>query len=95
MRKWKEVKMNMQAVKGLVTEGRFTPTNNMPLPRHAHAILIIEETPPQITEVKTEERQARQAWLARLRQARQQAEGEPLPPFLPRTPMEQPHGIAD
>ncbi|MCL2190236.1 MAG: hypothetical protein FWB87_15900 [Defluviitaleaceae bacterium] len=42
----------MQAVQGLVTEGRFTPTNNIPLPRYAHAILIIEETPTPPTNTR-------------------------------------------
>jgi hypothetical protein len=100
----------MQAVKGLFTDGRFTPENNTTLPRQVHAILLFEETPVPPTskaqnfwlefdnladEVKNEERQARTAWLARLRQARQQAEGEPLPEFPSRTPMKPPHGLTD
>jgi len=35
----------MQAVKGYFTDGRFTPADNIVLPRHAHAILVIEELP--------------------------------------------------
>jgi len=35
----------MQAIKGYFTDGRFTPADNIALPRHAHAILVIEELP--------------------------------------------------
>ncbi|MCL2189376.1 MAG: hypothetical protein FWC16_13730 [Defluviitaleaceae bacterium] len=83
----------MQAVKGLVTEGRFTPANNTPLPHYAHAILIIEETP--LPTPKEDDMQARLAWLEELRLAREYAKDEPLPPFPPRTPMELPHGLTD
>jgi len=33
----------MQAVKGFFADGRFTPVENIKLPHHAHAILILEE----------------------------------------------------
>jgi hypothetical protein len=101
----------MQAVKGLFSDGRFTPINDTTLPHHqVHAILLFEETsvPPTnktknfwleidslADEAMKEDRQARTAWLARLRQARQQAEGEPLPEFPSRTPMKPPHGLTD
>jgi hypothetical protein len=72
----------MQVAKGLFADGCFTPINNTTLPRQVH-------------EAKNEERQARTAWLARLRQARQEAEGEPLSEFPSRTPMKPPHGLTD
>jgi hypothetical protein len=93
---------HMQAIKGLFTDGWFTPASNVALPRRASAILILEETPTStVNETRflelefDDEQQARQEWLARLRVARQLAEGETLPYFPPRTPMEQPHGLSD
>ncbi|MCL2603922.1 MAG: hypothetical protein FWD90_05530 [Defluviitaleaceae bacterium] len=100
----------MQAVKGLFIDGRFIPINKTTLPRQVHAILLFEETPMPSTNkaqnfwlefdnladvVKEEESQTRTAWLTRLRQARQQAEGEPLPVFPSRTPMKPPHGFTN
>ena len=102
----------MQAVKGYISSGRFTPTDGTVLTDHAHAVLVINDinTNPQqkkstedflselsklAKEAKEEERQARKEWLARLRQARQLAAGEPLPDFPPRTLMGDPHGLTD
>ena len=100
----------MQAVKGYLSNGRFTPTDGTILPNHTQAVLIIEEETakpkkPQeaflkefnknLKEAKLEDKQLRQEWLNRLRQARQLAANEPMPHFPPRTPMGEPHGLTD
>ena len=35
----------MQAVKGYISNGRFTPTDGAILPRYVRAVLVLEETP--------------------------------------------------
>jgi len=43
----------MQAIKGYFTDGRFTPADSIVLPRHAHAILVIEELTPVTQEASS------------------------------------------
>jgi hypothetical protein len=64
----------MQAIQGVVTEGRFTPTNNIKLPRYAHAILIIEETP-------TLTKSTRKNFWHEFDRLAKAAEHEPMPDF--------------
>jgi len=49
----------------------------------------------KLKEAKLEDKQLRQEWLNRLRQARQLSANEPMPHFPARTPMGEPHGLTD
>jgi hypothetical protein len=87
----------MLAVKGYINSGRFTPTDGAKLPAYAHAVLIIDinisQPAPQSSVIK--EKITRQEWLNQLRQARQLAKNDPLPDFIVRQPMREPHGLTD
>jgi len=87
----------MLAVKGYIDSGRFTPTDGAKLPVYAHAVLVIESVIPQSTPTcpATKDKTTRQEWLNQLRQARQLAKNDPLPEFIVRQPMREPHGLAD
>ena len=79
----------MLAVKGYIDSGRFTPTDGAKLPVYANAVLVIENDSP------VKEKNSRKEWLDQLRQARQLAKADPLPDFVVRQPMREPHGLAD
>ena len=83
----------MLAVKGYIDSGRFTPTDGAKLPVYAHAVLVIDAdiTQPAPASPSTIDKAARQDWLNQLRQARQLAENDPLPDFIVRQPMREPH----
>ena len=87
----------MLAVKGYIDSGRFTPTDGGKLPAYAHAVLVIDIniTQPALTSPSTKDSTARQDWLNQLRQARQLAKNDPLPDFVVRQPMREPHGLTD
>jgi len=90
----------MQAVKGYIDGGRFTPTDGAVLPNYAHAVLVIQEAfinkmDRLMDEAVTEEVNARSEWIGRLRQARLLAKNDPLPDFITRQPMREPHGLTD
>jgi hypothetical protein len=87
----------MLAVKGYINSGRFTPTDGGELPVYAQAVLVIESIIPQPTPVKPSdmEKNARKEWLTQLRQARRLAMNDPMPEFVVRQPMSEPHGLTD
>ena len=85
----------MLAVKGVIDRGRFTPTDGARLPAYAHAVLVIDINISQPALVETEEKIDRHEWLNQLRQARQLAKNDPLPDFIVRQPMREPHGLTD
>ena len=87
----------MLAVKGYITSGRFTPTDGAKLPVYANAVLVIESIAPQPVPMTLpdKEKTARKDWLNQLRQARQLAKNDPLPDFVVRQPMREPHGLTD
>jgi len=87
----------MLAVKGYIDSGRFTPTDGTKLPIYAHAVLVIEGVTPKPVPVNAsaKEKTARKEWLNQLRQARQLAQNDPLPSFVVRQPMREPHGLTD
>jgi hypothetical protein len=87
----------MLAIKGVIDSGRFTPTDGGKLPSYAHAVLVIDINISQLAPVSpaSKEKTARQEWLNQLRQARQLAKNDPLPDFVVRQPMREPHGLTD
>jgi hypothetical protein len=87
----------MEAVKGYINSGRFTPTDGARLPLRAHAMLIIDSvvSKPTIESPLEDEKMARKEWLNQLQQARQLAQDDPLPDFVSRQPMREPHGLTD
>ena len=86
----------MLAVKGYIDSGRFTPTDGAKLPAYAHAVLVIESSiPPLPADTLDIDKTARKEWLEQLRQARQLAKNDPLPDFIVRQPMREPHGLTD
>lgn len=87
----------MLAVKGYIDSGRFTPTDGAKLPVYAHAVLVIEsnaESHATITP-SAKGKATRRDWLNQLRQVRQLAQNDPLPDFIVRQPMREPHGLTD
>ena len=63
----------MQAVKGYISNGRFTPNDEFILPNYARVMLVIEEVieGPAIKELSSDDaddtvRQARADWLNRV-----------------------------
>ena len=87
----------MLAVKGYINSGRFTPTDGASLPAYARAVLVIESIAPQPAPASStiKDMAARKEWLSQLRQARKMAENDPLPDFVVRQPMGEPHGLTD
>ena len=87
----------MLAVKGYIDSGRFTPTDGAKLPAYAHAVLVIDINISQPAPASTvaKEKNARKEWLNQLRQARQLAKNDPMPDFVVRQPMREPHGLTD
>jgi len=87
----------MLAVKGYINDGRFTPTDGASLPVYARAVLVIEGIIPQpaLASATAKDITARQEWISQLRQARKMAENDPLPDFVIRQPMGEPHGLTD
>ena len=87
----------MLAIKGYIDSGRFTPTDGTKLPVYAHAVLVIESSvsQPAFPSTLTKEKTARKEWLCQLRQARELAKNDPLPDFIARQPMREPHGLTD
>ena len=87
----------MLAVKGYIDSGRFTPTDGAKLPAYAHAVLVIDMNINQSapTNPQSKDNAARKDWLNQLRQARQLAKNDPLPDFVVRQPMREPHGLTD
>ena len=80
----------MQAVKGYLTDGQFTPLNGDVLPSRAKVIIIIEEIVQKANElisfaVEENELKARRAWLKRLRESVEDAMEEPLLDFPARS----------
>jgi hypothetical protein len=87
----------MLAVKGYIDSGRFTPTDGAKLPAYAHAVLVIDISLPHTASASpsTKDKSARTDWLNQLRQARRMAKNDPLPDFVVRQPMRDPHGLTD
>ena len=87
----------MLAVKGYIDSGRFTPTDGATLPVYAPAVLVIENRVPEFTPENPSDKDKidRKEWLSQLRQARQLAKNDPLPDFVVRQPMREPHGLTD
>ncbi|MCL1844855.1 MAG: hypothetical protein FWF77_03020 [Defluviitaleaceae bacterium] len=87
----------MLAVKGYIDSGRFTPTDGAKLPAYAHAVLVVDISTPQSLPINllTNDKTARNDWLNQLRQARQLAKNDPMPDFVVRQPMREPHGLTD
>ena len=87
----------MLAVKGYIDSGRFTPTDGSNLPVFANAMLLIESAAIQSApkNISINEKPNRKEWLDQLRQARQLAKNDPLPDFVVRQPMREPHGLTD
>ena len=87
----------MLAVKGYINSGRFTPTDGAKLPIHARAVLVIESglAQPAPVSLFAEEKTDKKDWLNQLRKARQLAKNDPLPDFVVRQPMREPHGLTD
>jgi hypothetical protein len=97
----------MQAVKGVISNGRFMPTDGVVLPNLANAMLVLGDVitkPPEnflreldrlIEKSVAEENNARIEWLNRLKQARLLAADEILPDFPTRQSMGEPHGLTD
>jgi len=87
----------MLAVKGYIDSGRFTPTDGAKLPTYAQAVLVIDinitQSAPASPSAK--EKTTRKEWLSQLRQARMLANNDPLPDFVVRQPMREPHGLTD
>ena len=52
-------------------------------------------TQPASTSYPTKDKITRTTWLNQLRQARKLAEADPLPDFVLRQPMREPHGLTD
>ena len=94
---YSESRGNMLAVKGYINEGQFTPTDGAKLPPYAHAVLVIDANIFQPTQenASTTNKTAKNEWLNQLRQARQLAKNDPLPDFITRQPMREPHGLTD
>jgi hypothetical protein len=67
------------------------------LPIYAHAVLVIESNivHPSPASPSAKEKTDRKDWLNQLRQARQLAKNDPLPDFIVRQPMHEPHGLTD
>ena len=87
----------MLAVKGYINDGRFTPLDGTKLPVYANAVLVIESGIAQPTQASQliKNKSDRKGWLNQLRQARQLAQNDPLPDFIVRQPMREPHGLTD
>jgi hypothetical protein len=87
----------MLAVKGYIDGGRFTPTDGAKLPAYAHAVLVIDIniSPSATRDPSAKDKATRKEWLNQLRQARQLAQNDPLPDFVVRQPMREPHGLTD
>ncbi|MDR2546530.1 MAG: hypothetical protein LBC96_03335 [Lachnospiraceae bacterium] len=87
----------MLAIKGYIDSGRFTPTDGTQLPTYAHAVLVLEGVNLQTAHISTlaKDKTARKEWLNQLDLARQLAKDEPLPDFIVRPPMREPHGLTD
>ena len=87
----------MTAIKGYIDSGRFTPIDGTKLPTYAYAVLVIESIPDQLSPesppLKAET--TKNEWLNQLRQARILAKNDPLPNFVVRQPMREPHGLSD
>jgi len=78
----------MLAVKGYIDSGRFTPTDGAKLPVYAHAVLVIESDP-------FKDEIDKGSWLKQLQKARMLSKNDPLPDFIVRQPMREPHGLTD
>ena len=78
----------MQAVKGYISNGWFTPNDGVVMPSHARVKLVIEEViespqPAEILPFKSEEAemQARIDWLKRIEAALELSKDEDLSDF--------------
>ena len=76
----------MQAVKGYLSDGQFTPMNGDVLPSRAQVIVIIEEVLPFDSKRKIErEYEARMKWLKRLHESVDDSMDEEPLDFPPRS----------
>ena len=81
----------MQAVRGLLDDGRFKPYDTIALPKRAEATLVLNaETRPY----DGGDIQRRIAWLNRIENAISESANEDFPDVV-RQKMKPPHGLTD